>query len=81
VWFARATPKPLHGAIGRSRDASTCGSYAPSSSLCEEEEGECVMPPSMGNEHDISIKLLTGDSSGGPSSFRLESACGPETRP
>jgi hypothetical protein len=39
MWFMRAAPEPLHGAIGRSRDASTCGSYAPSSPLCEEEEG------------------------------------------
>jgi hypothetical protein len=39
------------------------------------------MPPSMGNEHDISIELLTGDLSGGSSSFQLESACGPETCP
>jgi hypothetical protein len=27
------------------------------------------MLPSMGNEHDISIELLTGDPSEGPSSF------------
>jgi hypothetical protein len=81
VRLARAALEPLHKAIGRSRDVSTCGSYAPSSPLCEEEEGECVMPPSMGSEHDVSIELLTGDPSGGLSSFQLESACGQETRP
>jgi hypothetical protein len=32
------------------------------------------MLPSMGNEHNVSIELLTGDPSEGPSSFRLESA-------
>jgi hypothetical protein len=32
------------------------------------------MLPSMGDEHDVSIELLTGDLSGGLSSFRLESA-------
>jgi hypothetical protein len=31
------------------------------------------MLPSMGNEHDVSIELLTCDSSGGSSSFQLES--------
>jgi hypothetical protein len=74
--FARAAPEPLHGATGRLRlrDVSTFGSYAPSSPIREEEEGECVTLPSMGNEHDVSIELLTGDPSGGPSSFRLESA-------
>jgi hypothetical protein len=71
--FARAAPEPLHGATGRSRDVSTFGSYSPSSPIREEEEGECVTLPSMGNEHDVSIELLTGDPSGGPSSFRLES--------
>jgi hypothetical protein len=45
--------------------------YTPSSPLCEEEDGECVMLPSMGNEHDISIELLTSDPSEGLSSFRL----------
>jgi hypothetical protein len=25
--------------------------------LCEEEEGECTMPPSMGNEHGVFIEL------------------------
>jgi hypothetical protein len=39
------------------------------------------MLPSMGDEHDVSIELLTGDPSGGPSSFRSESASGPETCP
>jgi hypothetical protein len=63
--FARAAPEPLHGAIGRSRDDLSCGSYAPSSPLYKEEEGECVMLPSMGNKHGISIELLTGDPSGG----------------
>ena len=43
--------------------------------------GESVTLPSMGNEHDISVELLLGYLSGGPSSFRLESASGPETRP
>jgi hypothetical protein len=69
VRFAREAPEPLHGAIGRPRDTLTCGSYAPSSPLCEEEEGECVIPPSSGNEHDVSMELLTSDPSGGPSSF------------
>jgi hypothetical protein len=31
----------------------------PSSPLYEEEEGERVMLPSMGNKHDVSIELLT----------------------
>jgi hypothetical protein len=39
------------------------------------------MLPSMGAKQDISIEQLSGNSSGGPSSFRLESASGPETRP
>jgi hypothetical protein len=46
----------------------------PSLPLYEEEEGECVMLPSMGDEHDVSIELVTSVPSGGPSSFRLESA-------
>jgi hypothetical protein len=33
-----------------------------------------VMLSSMGDEHDVTIELLTGDPSRGPSSFRLESA-------
>jgi hypothetical protein len=32
------------------------------------------MLPSMGDKHDVSIELLIGDPSGGPSSFRLELA-------
>jgi hypothetical protein len=43
--------------------------------------GECVMLPSMGDEQDVSFELLSGSPSGGPSSFRLESTSGPETRP
>jgi hypothetical protein len=39
------------------------------------------MLPSMDDEHDVSIELLPGNSSGGSSSFRLESASVPETRP
>jgi hypothetical protein len=39
------------------------------------------MLPSMGNEHDISCELLSGNPSEGPCSIRLESASGPETRP
>jgi hypothetical protein len=70
----RAALEPLHGATCRSGDVSTSSSYTPSSPLCEEEEGECVMLPSMGNEHDVSIELLSGDPSGGPCSFRSESA-------
>jgi hypothetical protein len=44
--------------------------YAPSSPLCEEEQGEHVMPLSMGNEHDVSVELLLGNSSEGLSSIR-----------
>jgi hypothetical protein len=39
------------------------------------------MLPSMGDKQDVSIELLSDNPSGGPSSFRLESASGPETRP
>jgi hypothetical protein len=74
VWFARTAPEPLHGARGRSREVSTFGSYAPSSPLHEEEAGDCVMLPSMCNEQDVSVELLSGNPSRGPSSFRLESA-------
>jgi hypothetical protein len=31
--------------------------------------GECVMLPSMGDEQDVSVELLLGNPSGGPSSF------------
>jgi hypothetical protein len=43
--------------------------------------GECVMLPSMGGEQDVSVELLSSNPSGGPSSFRLESASGPKTCP
>jgi hypothetical protein len=35
--------------------------YASLSPLYKEEEGECVMLPSMGNKHDVSVELLPGD--------------------
>jgi hypothetical protein len=43
--------------------------YAPSSPLHEEEEGEHVMLPSMGNDHDVSVELLLGNPSGVQASF------------
>jgi hypothetical protein len=67
AWFARAAPEPLRGAKGRSRGALTFDLYAPSSPLREEEH---VMLPSMGDKHDVSIELLSGNPSGGPSSFQ-----------
>jgi hypothetical protein len=49
-----AAPEPLCRARGRSRGV----------------RGEHVMLPLMGGEQDVSVELLLGNPSGGPSSFR-----------
>jgi hypothetical protein len=55
--------------------------YTPLHRLSVRRKGEHVMLPSMGDEQDASIELLTGDPSEGSSSFRLESVIGLDTRP
>jgi hypothetical protein len=53
----------------------------PLSHLSARRKGESVMLPSMSDEQDVSIELLPGNRSGGPSSFRSESASGLKTCP
>jgi hypothetical protein len=61
--FARAAPKPLHGARGRSRTDSAF-IIRPFVAFSQGGGGESAMLPSEGAEHGVSSELLTGDPSG-----------------
>jgi hypothetical protein len=67
--FARAAPKPLHGARGRSRTDSTFIIH-PFIAFLQGGRGESAMLPSGGAEHGVSSELLTGDPSGHPCPVR-----------
>ena len=51
---ARAAPEPMRGARGRSGTFLAFDNTPLTPPFCKEEEGESVMLPSVGNEHDIS---------------------------
>jgi hypothetical protein len=63
--FARAAPKPLHRARGRSRTDSTF-LHMPLRRLSARRRGESAMLPLEGDEHGVSSELLTGNPSGRP---------------
>jgi hypothetical protein len=69
VAWRESSPKPLHGARGRSRTVSTF-IVRPFVAIPQGGRGESVMLPSKGTEHGVSSELLTGDPSGRPSPVR-----------